>query len=115
MESLQELREALRLFVEEREWSKYHTPKDLAISLALEAAEVLEHFQWKDEAQVAAYLSEHRDKLAAEMADVLNYLVMLADKTGIDLLAAAHAKVASNAAKYPVEKIKGNYRKYTEL
>jgi NTP pyrophosphatase (non-canonical NTP hydrolase) len=99
------------------DWKRFHNPKDLAISITLEAAELLEHFQWKAPAEVEAFLAveENRRRLGEEMADLLILLVSLADAVGLDLLGAARAKLRDNAAKYPVERAKGSARKYNEL
>jgi NTP pyrophosphatase (non-canonical NTP hydrolase) len=104
-------------FREERDWTRFHNPKDLAISIALEAGELLELFQWKDPDETAevARSESGRGAMAAEMADILILLLSAADATGIDLYAATLAKIEQNARKYPVEKAKGNARKYTEL
>lgn len=115
MNDLAKLAKKLRKFRDERDWKKYHTPKDLAISVSLEASELLEHFQWKTPQEAEKYVKEHKDKVAEELADVFNYVVALADTVGIDILDEAHKKLEKNSAKYPIEKIKGNYRKYTEI
>jgi NTP pyrophosphatase (non-canonical NTP hydrolase) len=112
---VQELQTALRRFAEERDWGQFHTPKNLAASLSIEAAEVLEHFQWLTDEQSQNLSPEQRDKVALEIADVLLYLLQLADKLQIDPLAAARDKLTLNAAKYPVDKARGSSRKYTEL
>ena len=99
-------------FRDDREWRQFHTPKDLAISLSLEAAELLEIFQW------SGTDLECRDKLGRireELADVLSYCVLMADVCGLDLDEVLNAKVDQNAAKYPVEKARGSAAKYTEL
>jgi NTP pyrophosphatase (non-canonical NTP hydrolase) len=114
---MDDLLRAVRRFRDEREWKPFHNPKDLAISISLEAAELLEHFQWKGPAEVEAFLQDeaNRGRVAQEMADVLILLVSLADALGLDLLQAARSKLAENARKYPVERAKGNARKYDEL
>jgi dCTP diphosphatase len=114
---MNELVEAVLAFRDERDWRQFHNPKDLAISISLEAAELLEHFQWKSPAEVAASLEleAHRLEVAAEMADVLILLISLADAVGVDLVAAAKRKLAENARKYPVERAKGRARKYDDL
>jgi len=109
------LREAMRAFVREREWDRFHSPKNLAAALAVEAAELLEHFQWLTEVESESLPPERREAVAHELADVLLYLVRLADRLDVDLLAAAQRKMALNAAKYPVEKARGSARKYTEF
>ena len=105
----------LRRFAAERDWEQFHSPKNLASALIVEAAELLEHFQWLSESQSAALPPAQRDAVALEMADVLLYLLRLADRLDIDLLAAARAKIALNAAKYPVDKARGRADKYTDL
>jgi NTP pyrophosphatase (non-canonical NTP hydrolase) len=111
--SLEALRDVLRQFAAEREWDQFHSPKNLAIALSVEAAELLEHFQWAPETAVVT--PDEKLKIQQEIADVLLYLVRLADKLDIDLLAAAADKLRVNAAKYPVEKARGTSKKYTEL
>ena len=97
-------------FRDARDWKKFHNPKDLAISIALEAAELLEHFQWENEAPAGK-----KEAIADEIADVAVYLFELADNLGIDLKTAIYAKLDKNAKKYPVEKSKGRITKYTDL
>jgi NTP pyrophosphatase (non-canonical NTP hydrolase) len=111
------LEEAVRRFRDERDWRQFHKPKDVALSIAIEAAELLEHFQWKTDAEVEAYLRDpaHRDAVGREMADVLILLASAADVVGVDLHAATLAKIAENARKYPVEKAKGTATKYDRL
>jgi NTP pyrophosphatase (non-canonical NTP hydrolase) len=109
------LRDALRDFAAERDWEQFHTPKNLAIAVSVEAAELLERFQWLSEAQALALAGDDLERVREELADVLLYLLRLADVLGIDLEAAADAKLAINAEKYPVDFARGNARKYTEL
>ena len=99
-------------FARERDWDQFHSPKNLAMALAGEAGELLEHYQWLTEAQSSELPAGTKDAVALEMADVLLYLVRLADKSGIDLLDAAHRKIALNALKYPVAEFRGSPRKY---
>jgi len=108
---------AVRLFRDERDWAQFHNPKDLAVSISIEAAELLEHFQWKDADEVRALVADDRsrEKMAAEMADVLLLLVSLGEAADVDLLAAAFRKLADNAEKYPVEKARGRAEKYDQL
>lgn len=112
---MKELRERLRSFAEEREWETFHSPKNLAMALSVEAAEVVEHFQWLTEEQSRELSPEKREEIAREIGDVLIYLVRLADVLGIDPLEAASRKMAVNADRYPVEKSKGRAAKYDEL
>jgi NTP pyrophosphatase (non-canonical NTP hydrolase) len=104
-------------FRDAREWRRFHNPKDLAISVSLEAAELLEHFQWKTPEEVAAHLADPRrhEEVADEMADVQCLLLSLADAAGVDLHAATLRKLRKAARKYPVRKAKGRATKYTEL
>ena len=104
MDSLQELRERLRHFAAERDWNQFHGPKNLAMSVAIEAAEIMEHFQWLTPLQSSELSQEARREVAHEMADVLLYLVRLADVLDIDLASAAREKIALNAQKYPVSR-----------
>ena len=115
MLSLQEIQKKIIAFRDARDWKQFHTPKDLATGLILEAGEVAEHFLWKDEAEIAEYLKTHKEEIGDEMGDVLNYLLIMANDFGIDLLDATDKKIDKNARKYPVEKSKGKHTKYTEL
>lgn len=99
-------------FRDDREWKQFHTPKDLAISMSLEAAELLELFQWSGTDLECA---GKRDRLREELADVLSYCILLADVCGLDLDEIMNEKVSKNEAKYPVEKARGSAAKYTEL
>ena len=114
---MNDLIKAVLAFRDERDWRQFHNPKDLAISICLEAAELLEPFQWKRSDEIADFLAEgaNRRRVADEMADVLILLVSMADMLGIDLVEAAHAKLAKNARKYPVAQARGNAKKYDEL
>jgi NTP pyrophosphatase (non-canonical NTP hydrolase) len=114
MRDLQELRDRLRVFVAERDWEQYHSPKNLAMALSVEASELVELFQWLTEAQSAAPDEKLRHRAAEELADVLWFLARIADVLDIDLLAAADAKFARNAEKYPAERVRGQARKYDE-
>ena len=107
--------QALRAFAQEREWEQFHTPKNLACALSVEAAELLEHFQWLTEAQSQALALDKKAEVAAEAADVFLYLLQLCDKLGIDLIAAAQAKMLVNAEKYPAALARGTAAKYTDL
>lgn len=113
--SLEQLRDALREFATERDWDQFHSPKNLAMALAAEVGELLEHFQWLGEEQSCTLGEQQRSEVALELADVLSYLVRLADKLNVDLLAAAAAKIAINARRYPAERVRGSSRKYTQL
>ncbi len=112
---LQDLTMALRQFAQARDWEQFHTPKNLACALSVEAAELLEHFQWLTDAQSQALTSDKKNQVAAEAADVLLYLLQLCDRLGIDLVAAAQQKMLRNAEKYPVASARGSAKKYTEI
>ncbi len=112
---LVELRDRLREFAAARDWDQFHSPKNLAMALVGEAAEVVEHFQWLTEEQSARLAPQDKANVAAELADVLAYLVRLADKLDVDLLAAVTAKMARNEERYPADRVRGSARKYTEL
>lgn len=114
---MDDLVKAVLAFRDERDWRQFHNPKDLAISICLEAAELLEAFQWKRPEEIAVFLAEeqNRRRVGEEMADVLILLVSLADVAQIDLMEAARSKLADNARKYPVERAKGSARKYDAL
>jgi len=108
------LNQALRQFAIDRDWEQFQSPKNLSMALIVEAAELVEHFQWLTEEQSYRLPAEKKTDVAHEMADILIYLIRLADRLDVDLLEAAKEKMALNAAKYPVEKVKGSARKYTE-
>jgi NTP pyrophosphatase (non-canonical NTP hydrolase) len=109
---LRDLRDELRAFAAARDWDQFHSPRNLAAALAVEAAELLEPFQWLTEEQSRTLPPETRAAVEEELADVLLYLVRLADKLDVDLAEAARAKIARNGEKYPVEKARGSSRKY---
>ena len=111
------LQRALRRFADARDWEQFHAPKNLAAALSVEAAELLEIFQWLDEAQSRAIGPGHplHDRVAEEIADVQIYLLRLADKVGVDLDAAVRRKITHNEEKYPPEKARGNATKYDRL
>lgn len=114
VDSLESLRDALRRFVAERDWDQFHSPKNLAIALSVEASELLEHFQWMAEADSNLLPPEKLDQVREELADVLIYLVRMADKLGVDLLEATSKKIEKNAKKYPAERVRGSSKKYTD-
>jgi dCTP diphosphatase len=105
----------IKEFRNERDWMKFHDPKNLAVSIVIEAAELLEQFQWKDKKAVEQHVRKYRGEIADELADVAIYLVELADNLGIDLIQAMNIKLEKNARKYPVEKAKGVATKYDKL
>lgn len=114
-DALDKLRKRLREFAAAREWERFHSPKNLAMAISVEAGELLEQFQWVADDTDAAGLQERRLAVEHEMADVLLYLVRLADVLRVDLVEAADRKIALNESKYPVEKSRGSAKKYSEL
>ena len=114
MRDLAELKERLRVFVAERDWQQFHSPKNLAMALSVEASELVELFQWLTEEESAAADEKLRQRAAEELADVLWFLVRIADVLEIDLLQAAESKLAQNAEKYPADRVRGQARKYDQ-
>ena len=115
MSEIEKITKKIKKFRDERDWMQFHNHKDVALSLVLEAAEVLEHFQWKKPGEVEAHGKACKDEIADELADVAMYLFELADNLSIDLPKAIEVKLAKNAQKYPVEKAKGKHTKYDKL
>ncbi len=111
---LLEMRDMVRSFVDERDWDQFHTPKNLAMALSVEAAELMEHFQWLRTGENAELGPQKHQQVSHEMADVLVYLVRMADKLDIDLMAAVTEKMVLNRAKYPADLVRGDARKYDE-
>jgi NTP pyrophosphatase (non-canonical NTP hydrolase) len=114
-DSLASLLAAALKFRDEREWRQFHNFKDLAVTLSLEAAEVLEHAQWKTAAELERHLAEQREQVGDELADVLHVLLLLAEHAQVDLAAAFRDKLVKTAKKYPVEKARGSAKKYDQL
>ena len=112
---MKELIQKLRDFAEERDWNQFHSPKNLAIALTVETAELLEEFQWLTEEQSRKPDQERLNRIKDEISDVMIYLVLLSDHLSIDPIAAAFEKIEKNRAKYPVDKAKGSAKKYTNL
>jgi len=108
------LRDKLRTFAGARDWEQFHSPKNLSMALMVEAAELMEHFQWLTETQSGNLPEEKTAAVAEELADVLLYLVRLSDKLGVDLREAALHKLEKNAVKYPADKVRGSAKKYSE-
>ena len=113
--SISDLQKQIRKFCDDRNWDQFHNPKDLAISLSLEASEVLEHFQWKNEQEITEYINNHKSEIGNELADVLYWILLIANKVDLDLVNAFDKKMRINESKYPVEKAKNKHSKYTEL
>lgn len=115
MDELQSLTARIRKFNEDRDWRQYHNPKDMALSLVLEAAELMEHFQWKNGEELAQSVKTNKAAIAEELADVFYWVLHMSDEFDIDIMSALADKMDKNEAKYPVEKAKGSNKKYTEL
>src|SRR3989338_2849417 len=112
---IKKLQKMIVKFRDARDWKQFHNPKDLALSLTLEAAEVLEHFQWKSKEEIEEYIRTHKDEIGEELADVFNWVLILAHDLNIDILQASERKIGINEQKYPIEKAKGKHTKYNEL
>ena len=112
---LNTLKQRLREFADARDWDQFHSPKNLSMALSVEVAEIVEHFQWLTEEQSINLPQNKLDEVEAELADTFVYLVRLSDKLGIDLFAAAEKKISVNEQKYPVDKARGNAKKYSEF
>jgi len=115
MAEIKEITEKIKKFRDERDWKQFHNHKDMALSMMLEAAEVLEHFQWKSPEEVNAHGKTCKGEISEELADVAMYLFELSDNLGIDLSEAIFSKLKKNAQKYPVEKARGKHTKYDKL
>lgn len=102
-------------FRDERDWKQFHDPKNMAISIILEASELLEHFQWKTKTEVEKYILENKEDIEDEIADIAIYLFELADNLKVDIIPAMQRKLHKNSQKYPVEKARGKHTKYTRL
>lgn len=113
-DSLNELKQKLQQFVDERDWAQFHSPKNLSMAMIVEAAELVEHFQWNTEAESYQLSPEKREQVGHELADTFVYLLRIAQVLEIDLIEVANAKIALNAKKYPVDKARGSNAKYTE-
>ncbi|HJR68437.1 MAG TPA: nucleotide pyrophosphohydrolase [Gammaproteobacteria bacterium] len=113
-EALRALQQRLAEFAAARDWQQFHSPKNLAMALSVEAAELVEEFQWLTEEQSRQLDDERRERVRLELADVFIYLLRMADTLGVDLLEAADDKIGLNERKYPAERVRGDSRKYTE-
>jgi NTP pyrophosphatase (non-canonical NTP hydrolase) len=112
---IKELIEKIIKFRDKRDWKQFHKPKDLAISLSLESAELLEHFQWKNEREIEDYIKNSKEEIAEELADVLYWVLLMSNELNIDIVASFNRKMLKNENKYPVSKAKGSHKKYDEL
>lgn len=115
MSDIKNLIEKIKRFRDERDWKQFHNPKDVAISLILEASEVLEHFQWKDQEEIKKYMKINKKEIGEELADVLYWVLLMSNDLGIDIKDALEKKLKKNEGKYPKEKVKGKHTKYDKL
>lgn len=113
-DSLDDLNRRLLTFARERDWEQFHSPKNLSMALAGECGELLEHFQWLSEAQSARLEADKKAAVGQELADILIYLIRLAERLDIDLIAAAEAKIARNEQRYPAQRVRGDARRAEE-
>jgi len=113
-DSLNELRARVNTFVEERDWAQFHSPKNLAMAMIVEAGEVVEHFQWMTEQESKNLNAETKEQVGQELSDTFVYLLRIAEVCGVDLIEATNKKIDLNAKKYPIEKCKGSNAKYTD-
>ena len=112
---LNEIKQRLRIFAKERDWDQFHSPKNFSMALIVECAELVEHFQWLTDEQSKRLPEDTLDEVSLEMADIMIYLIRLADKLDVDLIKTVERKMELNAAKYPVDKSKGLATKYNKL
>ena len=112
---IKEITEKIKKFRDERDWMQFHDPKSMAASITIEAAELLEHFQWRSKEEIEEYVRTHKDHIAEEIADVGMYLFELADNLGLDLIEIMDKKLKQNSEKYPPEKARGKHTKYNQL
>ncbi|HCB23176.1 nucleotide pyrophosphohydrolase [Candidatus Daviesbacteria bacterium RIFCSPLOWO2_01_FULL_38_10] len=115
MKDTNELIRKIIIFRNERNWQQFHNPKDLALSLVLEATEVMEHFQWKNKEEIERYIKTNKTDIGEELADVLYWVLLMSHDLKIDVLEALERKILKNEEKYPVEKAKGKHTKYNKL
>lgn len=113
--TIKQLQKEIIAFRDERDWKQFHNPKDLSISLVLEATEVMEHFQWKSETEIKEYVKTNTEDIGEELADVLYWVLLLSYDLNINISDAFDKKMKKNAEKYPVEKAKGKHTKYNKL
>jgi len=115
MKNINELIKRIIAFRDNRDWKKFHNPKDLALSLVLEATEVMEHFQWKSNKEMEKYVVEKKNEIGEELADVLYWVLLISYDLKIDILDALEKKLQKNEEKYPVDEAKGKHTKYNKL
>jgi NTP pyrophosphatase (non-canonical NTP hydrolase) len=115
MKNINDLTKRIIAFRDARDWKQFHNPKDVALSLVLEAAEVMEHFQWKNEEEIEKYIETDKAEIGEELADVLYWILLMSHDIKIDVLEALGKKILKNEDRYPIEKAKGKHTKYNKL
>ena len=115
MDDIKKITEKIKKFRDERDWMQFHDPKNMAVSIILEASELLEHFQWKTTEEVEKYAKQNHAEIKDEIADIALYLFELADNLDISLISAMEDKLKKNAMRYPIEKARGRHTKYDKL
>lgn len=115
MSKINDLTKRILAFRDARDWKQFHNPKDVSLSLVLEATEVMEHFQWKNKEEMKKYVQTNKGDIGEELADVLYWILLMSNDLEIDVLEALEKKIKKNEEKYPVEKAKGKHTKYTAL
>lgn len=114
-DKIKQIIEKIKKFRDERDWMQFHDPKSMAASITIEAAELLEHFQWRSREEVEEYVKENKDEIAEEIADIAMFLFELTDNLELDLIEIMEKKLKKNSEKYPVEKARGKHTKYNKL
>lgn len=112
---MDKLKKRIVEFRDARDWKQFHNPKDLALSLVLEAGEVMEHFQWKNSKEIEEYVRKHKEEIGEELADVFYWVLLMSNDLNIDISKALEKKLKKNEEKYPIEKAKGKHTKYNKL
>lgn len=115
MSDIRKLTEKITKFRDKRDWKQFHNPKDIAISLVLEASEVLEHFQWKSKEEIEKYIKSNKEEIGEELADVLYWVLLMCNDLNINIEEVLEKKIKKNEKKYPIEKAKGKHTKYNKL
>ena len=115
MSDIKELTSKIIKFRNKRNWKQFHNPKDVALSLVLEASELMEHFQWKNDLEIKEHISKSKNEISEELADVLYWVLLMSKDLGIDIKQALEEKMKKNEEKYPIRKAKGKHEKYNKL
>jgi len=115
MSDIKQLTQRIQDFIKDRDWKQFHNSKDMALSLVLESAEVMEHFQWKDSIEMTEYLKDHKNDVGEELADVLYWVLLMSHDLDIDIKKVFEDKMLKNEAKYPIDKARGRHDKYNKL